>query len=209
MLPQYLNLTADELIDNYLTHHTTLSAPQRRALCVVLRGEVVPLNVFLEMFHRHLDELESLFPSYLKLSYRGVEATFQLKPEVKTQMKMLSAPAPALEPIDSEDLALRLLSSTALKFSDVADLPYEPKLFAKKHQVLRAQFDSSAEYHQHQRQLRYLDDFLSLYQEQSFFMRWFYDDRGRMYPHGYYINPQGDDYHKAQVRFANEELIEG
>ena len=208
MLPQYLNETADEILDKHLMRTTILNAHQRNALCCVLRGEVVPLSVFLEMFHQHLDELESLFPAYLKLSYRGVEATFKLKPEVKLQMKMLSAPAPALAPIDSEDLALRILNSTALEFSDVADLPYEPKLFAKKHQVLRAQFDSTAKYHQHQRQLRYLDDFLALYQGQAFYMRWFYDDRGRMYPHGYYINPQGDNYHKAQVLFSHKELIE-
>lgn len=208
MLPQYLNSTAEEILDHHLRTTTTLSPTQRSALIVVLRGEVVPLAVFLEMFHKSLSELEDLFPSYLKVTYKGVEPTFHLKPEVKTQMKMLSAPAPALEPIKNEDLALRLLSSTSLSFSDVAYLPYEPKFFAKEHKVLRAQFDSSAEYHQHQRQLRYLNDFLTFYEHESFYMRWFYDDRGRMYPHGYYINPQGDNYHKAQVLFSNKELIE-
>lgn len=208
MLPQYLNQTADEILDSHLRLTTTLNPIQRSTLIVVLRGEVVPLNAFLEMFYQHLEDIEALFPSYLTQTYRGIEATFHLKPELKTQMKMLSAPAPALTPIKSEELALSILNSTALAFSDVASLPYEPKLFEKKHRPLRSQFDDTREFHQHKRQLAYLDDFLSYYEGESFFMRWFYDDRGRMYPHGYYINPQGDNYHKAQVLFANKELIE-
>lgn len=33
-----------------------------------------------------------------------------------------------------------------------------------------------------------------------------YDERGRTYPKGYYLNPQGTDYNKASLEFANKEV---
>lgn len=36
-----------------------------------------------------------------------------------------------------------------------------------------------------------------------------YDKRGRTYAQGYHINPQGSDWNKAVVEFANEEIVDG
>lgn len=39
-----------------------------------------------------------------------------------------------------------------------------------------------------------------------FFMTYRYDKRGRCYAQGYHINPQGNDYQKAMVSFAHQEV---
>lgn len=41
----------------------------------------------------------------------------------------------------------------------------------------------------------------------TFYITNSYDKRGRIYTNGYHINPQGNDYNKAVIEFANKKLI--
>lgn len=43
----------------------------------------------------------------------------------------------------------------------------------------------------------------------KFHLNWYCDYRGRIYSEGYHINPQGTDYHKAMIDFAEPREIEG
>lgn len=43
----------------------------------------------------------------------------------------------------------------------------------------------------------------------KFFLEWFADYRGRQYSRGYHINPQGDDWRKAMLDFAEVETLQG
>lgn len=47
------------------------------------------------------------------------------------------------------------------------------------------------------------DDYLN----KTFYFNWKFDKRGRMYPCGYDINPQGDEYHKASIEFAKKKKL--
>ena len=40
-----------------------------------------------------------------------------------------------------------------------------------------------------------------------FFFGWKYDKRGRSYSQGYHVNPQGNEYRKAMLQFADKELL--
>jgi DNA-directed RNA polymerase len=40
-----------------------------------------------------------------------------------------------------------------------------------------------------------------------FYMTHKYDKRGRTYSQGYHINPQGNDWNKAVIEFADKEVI--
>ena len=40
-----------------------------------------------------------------------------------------------------------------------------------------------------------------------FFFGWRYDKRGRMYSQGYHVNPQGNQYRKAMLQFADKEVL--
>lgn len=40
-----------------------------------------------------------------------------------------------------------------------------------------------------------------------FYFGWKYDKRGRSYSQGYHINPQGNEYRKAMLSFANKEYL--
>ena len=39
--------------------------------------------------------------------------------------------------------------------------------------------------------------------DRPFWLTWQFDFRGRVYARGYHVNPQGDDWHKAVVEFAD------
>ena len=41
----------------------------------------------------------------------------------------------------------------------------------------------------------------------KFYLTHRYDKRGRVYPQGYYINPQGNEWHKAIIEFTNKEVV--
>ena len=41
----------------------------------------------------------------------------------------------------------------------------------------------------------------------KFYFGWKYDKRGRLYSQGYHINPQGNEYRKAMLSFANKETL--
>lgn len=43
----------------------------------------------------------------------------------------------------------------------------------------------------------------------EFYMIHGYDKRGRVYPRGYHVNPQGVDWNKAVVEFKNKEIVNG
>lgn len=45
--------------------------------------------------------------------------------------------------------------------------------------------------------------------EQSFYLTWDYDKRGRMYSSGYHINIQSSEYKKAVIQLKNKHLITG
>jgi hypothetical protein len=46
-------------------------------------------------------------------------------------------------------------------------------------------------------------------QDNRFHLNHKVDKRGRIYSHGYHINPQGTAFKKAMLEFANEEIVEG
>ena len=39
-------------------------------------------------------------------------------------------------------------------------------------------------------------------QDETFYLTWQFDFRGRVYARGYHVNPQGDDWHKHQIQFG-------
>ena len=43
--------------------------------------------------------------------------------------------------------------------------------------------------------------------DNRFFFGWKYDSRGRSYSQGYHINPQGNEYRKAMLSFADKEML--
>ena len=43
--------------------------------------------------------------------------------------------------------------------------------------------------------------------DNHFYFGWKYDKRGRSYSQGYHINPQGNEYRKAILQFADKELL--
>ena len=40
-----------------------------------------------------------------------------------------------------------------------------------------------------------------------FYLTHRYDKRGRTYAQGYYINPQGNEWNKAVLEFADKEIV--
>lgn len=50
---------------------------------------------------------------------------------------------------------------------------------------------------------------LMVQQGNCFYLNNKVDKRGRIYSHGYHINPQGTAFKKAQLEFAHKELVEG
>ena len=45
------------------------------------------------------------------------------------------------------------------------------------------------------------------FSDKSFWLTHKYDKRGRIYDVGYFINPQGNDYHKASIELAHKEVV--
>lgn len=43
----------------------------------------------------------------------------------------------------------------------------------------------------------------------EFYLTHKYDKRGRCYAQGYHVNPQGNDWNKAVIEFADQELVDG
>ena len=39
-------------------------------------------------------------------------------------------------------------------------------------------------------------------EDETFYLTWQFDFRGRVYARGYHVNPQGDDWHKSCIQFA-------
>lgn len=62
---------------------------------------------------------------------------------------------------------------------------------------------------QHFKKQSYAVYSLMAQQGNRFFLNHKVDKRGRIYSHGYHINPQGAAFKKAQLEFANEEYVDG
>lgn len=45
------------------------------------------------------------------------------------------------------------------------------------------------------------------FSDKSFWLTHKYDKRGRIYDVGYFVNPQGNDYHKASIELAHKEVV--
>ena len=62
-------------------------------------------------------------------------------------------------------------------------------------------------YHLRNKETNDVIDYL-LENDNKFYFGWKYDKRGRMYSQGYHVNPMGNEYRKAMLRFSDKQQLD-